>query len=69
MLWDNKLGWIPYDKKIYAARYRLAYQAVPDWRNDPTYDLVKQVKAKAKRKAAVAKRKATIAARKQEEHP
>jgi hypothetical protein len=67
-IWDNKLGWIPMGKKVYAARYRLAFQAVPSWREDPTYDLAALVKARkadaAKRKIATAKRKATIAARK-----
>jgi hypothetical protein len=66
MLWDNKLGWIPYDKKVYAARYRLAYQVVPDWKYDPTYDLVAETKAKRAHKAKYA---AITAKRKAEEHP
>jgi hypothetical protein len=62
-LWDNKLGWIPYDKKVCAAKLRLVYQNVPHWRDDPSYDLVKQVKAKAKRKAVTVKRRTAAAAK------
>jgi hypothetical protein len=67
-LWDNRLGWIPYDRKVFAAKYRLAYQAVPHWRDDPTYNLIEQVRArkadKARRAATAAKRKIAVLKRK-----